>query len=109
MECAPVLLLDARPATPDRKEHGWFSVAGSLPGVAMRAEEAAAQILRACRDGKSEVVLRSPVNLAVALQTFLPGTVRAIHGPRRSPGGADALLMRTPRTVVQLMCCCLRL
>lgn len=63
-----------------RKEHAWFSVAGSLPGVAMSAERAAAQILRACRDGEREVLLRDPVNLAVALQAFLPGTTQALLG-----------------------------
>jgi NAD(P)-dependent dehydrogenase (short-subunit alcohol dehydrogenase family) len=63
-----------------RKEYAWFSVAGSLPGVAMSTEEAVAQILRACRDGKREVLLRSPVNLAVALQAFLPGTTQALLG-----------------------------
>jgi len=63
-----------------RKEHAWFSVAGSLPGVAMSAERAAAQILRACRDGEREVLLRDPVNLAVALQAFFPGTTQALLG-----------------------------
>jgi NAD(P)-dependent dehydrogenase (short-subunit alcohol dehydrogenase family) len=63
-----------------RKEHAWFSVAGSLPGVAMSAEEAAAQILRACRDGEREVVLRNPLNVAVALQEFFPGTTQSLLG-----------------------------
>jgi short-subunit dehydrogenase len=63
-----------------RKEHAWFSVAGSLPGVAMSVEEAAAQILRACREGEREVLLRNRVNLAVALQAFLPGTTQALLG-----------------------------
>jgi NAD(P)-dependent dehydrogenase (short-subunit alcohol dehydrogenase family) len=63
-----------------RKEHAWFSVAGSLPGVAMSAERAAAQILRACRDGEREVLLRDPANLAVALQAFFPGTTQALLG-----------------------------
>jgi NAD(P)-dependent dehydrogenase (short-subunit alcohol dehydrogenase family) len=63
-----------------RKEHAWFSVAGSLPGVAMSADQAAAQILRACRDGEREVLLRAPANLAVALQAFFPGTTQALLG-----------------------------
>lgn len=63
-----------------RKEYAWFSIADSLPGVAMSAEQAAAQILRACRDGEREVLLRNPVNLAVALQAFLPGTTQALLG-----------------------------
>ena len=63
-----------------RKEHAWFSIADALPGVAMSAERAAAEILRACRDGEREVLLRNPVNLAVALQSFLPGTTQALLG-----------------------------
>jgi NAD(P)-dependent dehydrogenase (short-subunit alcohol dehydrogenase family) len=63
-----------------RKEHAWFSVAGSLPGIAMSAELAAAQILRACRDGEREVLLRDPTNLAVALQAFFPGTTQSLLG-----------------------------
>lgn len=63
-----------------RKEHAWFSVAGSLPVVAMSAEQAAAKILIACRDGEREVLLRNPLNLAVALQAFLPGSTQALLG-----------------------------
>ena len=63
-----------------RKEHAWFSVAGSLPLLAMSAEQAAAQILRACRDGEREVVLRNPLNVAVALQEFFPGTTQSLLG-----------------------------
>ena len=63
-----------------RKEHAWFSIASSLPGAAMSAERAAAQILRACRDGEREVLLRNPVNIAVALQDFFPGTTQSLLG-----------------------------
>jgi NAD(P)-dependent dehydrogenase (short-subunit alcohol dehydrogenase family) len=63
-----------------RKEHAWFSLAGSLPGLAMSAEQAAAQILRACCDGEREVLLRNPINLAVALQSFFPGTTQSLLG-----------------------------
>ena len=63
-----------------RKEHAWFSVADALPGVAMSAEHAAAEILRACRDGEREVLLRNPVNVAVALQDFFPGTTQSLLG-----------------------------
>ncbi|MGQ0655718.1 MAG: SDR family NAD(P)-dependent oxidoreductase [Betaproteobacteria bacterium] len=63
-----------------RKEHAWFSIAGSLPGVAMSAEDAAAQTLRACRDGEREVLLRNPANLAVALQAFFPGLTQSLLG-----------------------------
>jgi NAD(P)-dependent dehydrogenase (short-subunit alcohol dehydrogenase family) len=63
-----------------RKEHAWFSIAASLPGVAMSAERAAAQILRASRDGEREVLLRDPANLAVALQSLFPGFTQSLLG-----------------------------
>jgi hypothetical protein len=63
-----------------RQEHAWFSIAGSLPGVAMSAEDAAAQILRACRDGEREVLLRNRLNVAVALQAFFPGATQSLLG-----------------------------
>lgn len=63
-----------------RKEHAWFSVADALPGLAQNVEQAAAQILRACRDGEREVLLHNPVNLAVALQSFFPGTTQSLLG-----------------------------
>ena len=63
-----------------RKEHAWFSIADALPGVAMSAERATAEILRACRDGEREVLLRNPVNIAVALQSYFPGTTQALLG-----------------------------
>jgi short-subunit dehydrogenase len=79
-----------------RKEHAWFSVAGSLPLVAMGAEQAAAQILRACRDGEREVVLRNPLNVAVALQEFFPGTTQSLLGlvARAMPRMGDAAAQR---------------
>ena len=46
----------------------------------MSAERAAARILRACRDGEREVLLRNPVNIAVALQAFFPGTTQSLLG-----------------------------
>lgn len=61
-----------------RKEYAWFSLGGSLPFTAMRAEQAAAQILRACRDGEREVLLRSPANLGVALQSLFPETTQSL-------------------------------
>jgi NAD(P)-dependent dehydrogenase (short-subunit alcohol dehydrogenase family) len=63
-----------------RKEYAWFSIADSLPGVAMSAEQAASRILQACRDGEREVLLRNPINIAVALQELFPGTTQAFLG-----------------------------
>ncbi len=63
-----------------RKEYAWFSIADALPMIAMSAEQAAARILAACRSGEREVLLRNPLNFAVALQEFLPGTTQALLG-----------------------------
>ena len=46
----------------------------------MSTHAAAAQILRACRGGEREVVLRNPLNFAVALQELLPGTTQSLLG-----------------------------
>jgi NAD(P)-dependent dehydrogenase (short-subunit alcohol dehydrogenase family) len=60
-----------------RKEYLWFSLASSLPLLAVPAERAAAQILRACRDGEAELLLRSRVDLAAAAQSLFPAATQS--------------------------------
>ena len=45
----------------------------ALPGVAMRAEDAARAIINACKHGDAEVVLSLPARLAVAFHDLFPG------------------------------------
>jgi NAD(P)-dependent dehydrogenase (short-subunit alcohol dehydrogenase family) len=54
------------------QEYAWFTVTDSLPGVSMSAERAARQIVRACQNGESEVVLGLPAKLAVIANGVAP-------------------------------------
>ena len=84
-----------------RKEHAWFSIASSLPGGAMSAERAAARILRACRDGEREVLLRNPVNIAVALQAFFPAPRSRSSAPSLGSCRAWAVSASARRTATK--------
>ncbi|RYU77211.1 SDR family NAD(P)-dependent oxidoreductase [Hymenobacter persicinus] len=57
-----------------QKEYAWFSVADSLPGLTMSAEQASRQIWNACRRGDGEVILSLPAKLLAAFHGLLPGT-----------------------------------
>jgi short-subunit dehydrogenase len=57
----------------DQQEYAWFTNTDSLPGASMRAERAARQIVRACQNGESEVVLGLPAKLAVIANGVAPG------------------------------------
>lgn len=61
-----------------REEYAWFSIGDSLPLVSMDCQQAAAQILQACRYGRGEVFIRSPLNLTIALQNMFPEITREI-------------------------------
>ena len=55
------------------QEYAWFTITDSLPGASMRADRAARQIVRACQNGESEVVLGLPAKLAVIANGVAPG------------------------------------
>lgn len=55
------------------REYAWFTITDSLPGASIRAERAARQIVRACQNGESEVVLGLPAKLAVIANGVAPG------------------------------------
>ncbi|MCM2373633.1 SDR family NAD(P)-dependent oxidoreductase [Aporhodopirellula aestuarii] len=55
-----------------RKEYAWFSIGDSLPMISMDVETAAEQILTACRQGRGEVFIHSPMNITIALQNLFP-------------------------------------
>jgi hypothetical protein len=63
-----------------REEYAWFSIADSLPILSMDSDKAAAKILRACRDGRGEVFIESPLNLANVLQRQFPELTQEILG-----------------------------
>lgn len=56
-------------------EYAWFSMSDALPGLAMRAEQAAREIIDACRYGRAEVVLSIPAKISVLLHDLFPGLV----------------------------------
>lgn len=58
-----------------KKEYAWFTISDSLPGASMNAERAARQIVRACQNGESEVVLGLPAKLAVLANGIAPGLI----------------------------------
>jgi len=53
-------------------EYAWFSVCDSLPLISMSADRAARQIVNACREGTSEVVLSLPAKVAVTIHGLTP-------------------------------------
>lgn len=53
-------------------ESAWFSVSASAPLASMSADRAADQIVRACRDGRAEVVLSLPARLAALIHGVAP-------------------------------------
>ena len=63
-----------------RAEYAWFSIADSLPLTSMSADRAARRILRACRDGESEVVLSIQAKLAVKFHALFPGLTTDLNG-----------------------------
>jgi NAD(P)-dependent dehydrogenase (short-subunit alcohol dehydrogenase family) len=63
-----------------QKEYAWFSIADSLPGLTIGAEDAARQIWNACRRGDGEIILSLPAKLLAALHGILPGTTTDILG-----------------------------
>jgi NAD(P)-dependent dehydrogenase (short-subunit alcohol dehydrogenase family) len=57
------------------KEYAWFAVADSLPGITTSADQAARQIIRACRYGDPELTITLPAKVAVVLNTLTPGVM----------------------------------
>lgn len=57
------------------KEYRWFKISDSLPGISVSADQAAAQILRACRRGDATLTISLPAKLAVAIHGIAPGMV----------------------------------
>ena len=59
-------------------EAAWFSLADSVPGIAMSAEAAAKQIVTAIRRGKTEVVLSAPAKMLALFHALFPGVTSSI-------------------------------
>jgi short-subunit dehydrogenase len=61
-----------------RDEFAWFVISDSIPGMAIHASRAAAQVIDACRHGDAELVITLPAKLAVMLNGILPEAVATI-------------------------------
>ncbi len=76
-------------------EYAWFSISDSTPGLSTSAEEAARQIIEACRYGDPELTITMAARLGVLGNHVLPKTIarvmflanRILPGPTADPEG----------------------
>jgi NAD(P)-dependent dehydrogenase (short-subunit alcohol dehydrogenase family) len=94
---APGLMRTGSPANADVKgqheaEYAWFAIADSLPGLTVAAENAARQILDACRYGDPELTISLPAKAAIIANHLAPGAVATalMVANRFLPGPNDA-------------------
>jgi len=75
-----------------RAEYAWFSISDALPPFSMSARRAARKIVRACVQGKAEVILSLPAKLAAKLYALFPGISADLLGlvNRVLPPAGDA-------------------
>ncbi|WP_375417533.1 SDR family NAD(P)-dependent oxidoreductase [uncultured Hymenobacter sp.] len=97
-----------------QKEYAVFSIADSLPGLTMSADQAARKIWNATRRGDGEIILSLPAKLLATFHGVLPGTTTDVLGwlnrtlPSPSESGAgnerrkgyesESALSRSPLT-----------
>jgi len=95
------------------REYAWFSISDSLPLLTMSAEEAAREILAACRRGDAEAVLSLPANLGALLAALFPELTtdllslvnRLLPGPGEEPQvkwGRDSTSSVSPSVLTTL-------
>ena len=75
-----------------RFEYAWFSISDALPLLTVSAENAARQIVRACKRGQAELVISVPAKIAVLFDALFPGAMSqvlaAVNQILPEPGGA---------------------
>lgn len=64
----------------NEQEFALFSISNALPVNSVSAETAATQIVEACRDGKSELIISVPAQLAAKINALLPEMVSTVTG-----------------------------
>ena len=81
-----------------RFEFAWFSIADALPLVTVSAENAARQIVQACKRGSAELVISIPAKAAVIFDTLLPdvmaGMLALVNQLLPAAGGAGTRRMK---------------
>jgi len=73
----PGLMRTGSPRNADFKgkhqlEYAWFSISDALPLLTVSAENAARQIVRACKRGQAELVISVPAKVAVLFESLFP-------------------------------------
>jgi hypothetical protein len=59
-------------------EYAWFSISDALPLLTVSAENAARQIVRACKRGEAELVISVPAKVAVLFESLFPEVMSQI-------------------------------
>lgn len=77
---APGLMRTGSPVNANVKgqheaEYAWFAISDSLPGLTVSAENAALQIIEACRCGDPELTITFPAKLAIVANHIAPGAI----------------------------------
>ena len=79
----PGLMRTGSPRNADFKgkhqlEYAWFSISDALPLLTVSAENAARQVVRACKRGQAELVISAPAKVAVLFETLFPEAMSQI-------------------------------
>jgi short-subunit dehydrogenase len=61
-------------------EYAWFAISDSLPVTSVSAENAARQIVEACKKGQAELVISVPAKIAVIFHGLFPGITAEMMG-----------------------------
>ena len=81
-----------------RFEYAWFSISDALPLLTVSAENAARQIVRACKRGQAELVISIPAKVAVLFDSLFPETMSQALGLVNrllpGPGGVGPQTMK---------------
>ncbi|HET7286885.1 MAG TPA: SDR family oxidoreductase [Pyrinomonadaceae bacterium] len=79
----PGLMRTGSPRNADFKgkhhlEYAWFSISDALPLLTVSAENAARQIVHACKRGQAELVISVPAKVAVLFESLFPEAMSQI-------------------------------
>jgi NAD(P)-dependent dehydrogenase (short-subunit alcohol dehydrogenase family) len=61
-----------------RFEYAWFSISDALPLLTVSAENAARQVVHACKRGQAELVISIPAKIAVLFDALFPGPMSQV-------------------------------
>src|ERR1044071_18151 len=81
-----------------RYEYAWFSISDALPLLTVSAENAARQIVRACKRGQAELVISIPAKIAVLCDALFPEAtsqmLAMVNQLLPGPGGVGSETMK---------------